>query len=283
MDTHLKKNVCVADIAGLMEKMAPPFLAEEWDNCGLQVGAASWPVKKIWVALDPLLSVIKEAARQQIDLVITHHPLLFKPLHRIDIETPVGRVIAAALNSKTAIYAAHTNLDSAHDGINDVLARKIGLRELSPLVPSMNYKLTDTESEEGKLTGLGRVGIVDPPVTVHRLAQEIKERFGLGTLKVAGDDQLECQHVAVCSGSGGGLLDAFLKSEAQVYVSGDLRYHDARTVEDAGRALIDVGHFASEQIIIHALAEKLDAAIRAAQWNVHISACQMEQDPFVQI
>lgn len=283
LDTQEKQNICVTDIVRLMEKMAPPSLAEEWDNCGLQVGAGDWPVRKVWVALDPLFSVMEEAARQQIDLVITHHPLIFKPLHRIDVQNGVGKVIASAITSKTAIYAAHTNLDSVHEGINDLLADKIGLQRLSPLLPFKDRSAEDAHGTGEQMAGLGRIGVMDPPVPLRRLALEIKDRFGLGTLKVAGDEHLEVRHVAVCSGSGGGLMDAFLKSEAQVYVSGDLRYHDARSVEETGRALIDVGHFASEQIIIQALVEKLDAAFQTARWNVDVSACQMEQDPFMHL
>lgn len=266
--------VRVADMVGLMEKIAPAFLAESWDNCGLQVGDLRWPVKKVWVALDPLFSVIDAAAGQDVDLVITHHPLIFMPLRTIDLDRPEGKIIAAALNSRTAIFAAHTNLDSARDGINDELARKIGLDKLVPLVPA------DPSVSAADTMGMGRVGRLKPPLTVAALAQWIKKQLGLAEVKVAGQCDRMVGKVAVCSGSGGSLLGSFLDSAAEVFVTGDSRYHDARTVEAAGRALIDIGHFASEHIMIDMLCRLLDRAVAEAGWNVRIEGCQLERDPF---
>ncbi len=267
-------------MAMFMEKVAPSFLAESWDNCGLQVGALQWPVRKVWVALDPLLSVVEAAAGQQVDLMITHHPLIFKPLRKIDLDTSEGKIIATALKGHVAIYAAHTNLDSASEGINDVLARKIGLDQLVPLVPAKQTEIQDGAISEIKPVGLGRIGRLNPPKTVTRLAMQIKKRFKLTKIKVAGNGDRVVGKVAVCSGGGGGLLDNFLDSEADVFVSGDLRYHDARAVEDAGRALIDIGHFASEHLIVDALFNKLARAVTEAGWDVQIAPCRMEQDPF---
>jgi dinuclear metal center YbgI/SA1388 family protein len=276
-----QRSIRVADMVGLMEKIAPAFLAASWDNCGLQVGDLHWPVKKVWVALDPLFSVIDAAAEQDVDLVITHHPLIFRPLRNIDLARPEGKIIAAALNSRTAIYAAHTNLDSTRDGINDVLARKIGLDRLVPLVPldAAETSATAISSAIGAM-GMGRVGRLNPPATVSDLAQKIKKELGLARVKVAGRTDGMVGKVAVCSGSGGSLLDDFLVSGAEVFVTGDIRYHDARAVEDTGRALIDIGHFASEHIMIDMLCNLLGSAVAKAGWDVRIEACGLEQDPF---
>jgi dinuclear metal center YbgI/SA1388 family protein len=274
----------VADMVGLMEKIAPPFLAEPWDNCGLQVGDRKWPAKKVWVALDPLYSVIDAAAGQNVDMVITHHPLIFKPLHKIDLDTSEGKTIAVALNNRTAIYAAHTNLDSARDGINTLLAHKIGLDRLVPMVPADTAHISPAAvSSTNGATGMGRLGRLFPSATVAELAQNIKKQLGLAKVKVAGQANRMIAKVAVCSGSGGGLLDKFLASEAEVFVTGDIRYHDARAVEDAGRALIDIGHFASEHIMIHALRDLLGRAVNEAGWDVRVEACELEQDPFQMI
>lgn len=274
MNLENQRTIRVSEMAGLMEKIAPAFLAESWDNCGLQVGSFQWPVRKVWVALDPLFSVIDAAAGQDVDLVITHHPLIFKPLRTIDLDRPEGKIIATALNSRTAIFSAHTNLDSARDGINDLLARKIGLDRLVPLVPA------DPSVLETSATGMGRVGRLKTPLTVAALAQNIKRELGLERVKIAGRADRMVEKAAVCSGSGGSLLGNFLNSEAGVFVTGDIRYHDARTVEDAGRALIDIGHFASEHIMIDMLCHLLDDAVAEAGWAVRIEACKLERDPF---
>lgn len=274
------QSIKVADIIGVMEQLAPPVLAEEWDNCGLQVGSAQWPVKKVWVALDPLPEVVRTAVEQKVDMVITHHPLLIRPLRAIDVETPAGSIIETALCARTALYAAHTNLDSAREGVNEILARTIGLKGLAPMIP-----FTDDIGEGGarRQLGMGRLGRLGRKTTLEELARRLKIKLKLDTVKLSGAPGLQVDRVAVCSGSGSGLLDDFLQSSAQVYISGDLRYHDARRVEDAGRGLIDVGHFSSEHLVIDPLVAQLKAAARSRKWEVDIEACRLERDPFFYI
>lgn len=273
-------RICVADMAELMDALAPTRLAESWDNCGLQVGALGWAVHKVWVALDPLLSVVEAAAGQGVNLLITHHPLIFRPLRNIDVDTAEGKIIAAALRHRMAIYAAHTNLDSANGGINDQLAYKIGLERLVPLVPAKIAEIDEGASPEFKAAGIGRIGQLKRPIAASRLARQVKKEFGLAKIKVAGNDERIVDKVAVCSGSGGSLLEAFLASDAQVFVSGDLHYHDARAVENSGRCLIDIGHFASEHLMVQDLYTRLKQAANQAGWEVQITPCGMEKDPF---
>lgn len=192
-----------------------------------------------------------------------------------------GKIIALALQHHIAIYAAHTNLDSASDGINDQLARQIGLSHLEPLVPAKKPDLEVGGAHSGNETeGLGRIGQLKKPVSGRRLAGHMKKQFGLVNIKVAGNCEQVAKKVAVCSGSGGSLLDAFLASDADVFVSGDLHYHDARTVEYAGRCLIDIGHFASEHLMVDILCNRLKQAVTQANWKVEIAPCEMEKDPF---
>ncbi|MGD8701881.1 MAG: Nif3-like dinuclear metal center hexameric protein [Desulfosarcina sp.] len=120
----------VAHMMRLLDQLAPPHLAESWDNVGLQIGNRNWPVKKVWTALDPLPEVVAKACENHVNLLITHHPLFFKPTARIDCQSPLGRVVETALSSKLAILCAHTNLDSVPNGVNDVLAGRMGLEDL---------------------------------------------------------------------------------------------------------------------------------------------------------
>lgn len=280
MNTIEKKRVLVEDIADLLDHIAPAHLSEEWDNCGLQVGSNQWGVKKIWVALDPLMSVIEDAGRSDIDMIITHHPLIFKALKRIDLESLEGKVIASAIRHRMAIYAAHTNLDSAVGGINDVLAQKIGLCNLRPLILPKDCSSSDEAPDRPAVVGIGRIGDLSKPVMVKQWISDIKRCFGIQHVKAAGKIDRVVHRAAVCSGSGGSLMDTFLSSDADVFVTGDLRYHDARAVEDAGRTIIDIGHFASEHIILDALTAKLTSAVQKAGWDVKIEACMIEKDPF---
>lgn len=279
MNADQPKTIRVADVVSVMDNIAPPYLAQEWDNVGLQVGSVQWKVHKIWIALDPLLDVIEDAGRHQVDMVITHHPLIFTSLENIDLESNVGKVIDTALRTKTAIFAAHTNLDSAADGLNDELARRLGLRNLQPLVEAGDCGEQSDNPAGSMPTGLGRIGEIATPQILEHWVKDIKKRLGLNYVRVAGNVMQRVQRVAVCSGSGGSLIKDFLDSGADVYVSGDLKYHDARIVEEAGRAFIDIGHFASEHIVVTALAEKLNLAVQACGWDVQIEACLIEQDP----
>ena len=270
----------VADIIKVMETMAPLRLAEEWDNTGLQVGQLDWPARSVRVALDPLYNVVDSACRNDVDLLITHHPLIFNPLRCINFDTPVGSVIQAAAGHKLSIFAAHTNFDSAADGINDVLAFRIGLADLKVLKIG-KYPGEDAATDDIQKQGLGRVGELEESMELLPLALSIKEKLGLKYIKIAGKPDLPVRRVAVCSGSGSSLMKDFYSSGAQVFISGDLRYHDAREVEALNLGLIDMGHFASEYLAIEVLAKRLDKILAADGRDIKVEVCRLENDPFL--
>ena len=264
--------VIIADIIKIMEDIAPSCLAEEWDNVGLQVGQKDWPVRNIRIALDPLPNVVAAACREKVDLLITHHPLIFKPLSSVDFSTPVGAIINMASKHKMAIFAAHTNLDNVTDGLNDILAYRIGLNNLKVL--------GDIRGSED-CQGLGRIGDLIRKTKLASFALEIKKKLGLNYIKVAGKPDLFVKKAALCTGSGSSLINNFFASGAQVYISGDLRYHDARAAEAANLGIIDIGHFASEHLIVEVLARRLREIISKSGIDVKVEACESEIDPFV--
>lgn len=274
----------LADIIDVLDNLAPPFLAEDWDNCGLQLGDPSWPVTKIWVALDPTLQVAEAACAQKVNLLITHHPLIFKPLRSLEFNKPLGAVINLATRNRLAIFAAHTNLDSAIGGLNDMLARRLGLTDLKPLVAGQeikryrydNYPLMSREPQ----AGIGRVGYLAKAMDLKSFVQTIKKKMGLKTIKFVGDPHLVVKKAALCTGSGSNLIENFFASGAQAYISGDIRYHDARDVEAAKLGVIDIGHFSSESFIAEDLAARLDSILAESGYDVVVEACNIEKDPF---
>jgi dinuclear metal center YbgI/SA1388 family protein len=274
----------LSDIIHILDNLAPPFLAEEWDNCGLQLGDPAWSITKIWIALDPTLQVVEAACAQKVDLLITHHPLIFKPLKSIEFQTPLGAILNLATRQSLAIFAAHTNLDSAAGGLNDILARRIGLKDLKPLVAGKeikryqydNYPLISDEHRPG----IGRVGYLGTAMDLKSFARMIKKEMGLKRLKFAGDPHLTIKKAAVCTGSGSSLLANFFTSGAQAYISGDMRYHDARDVEAANLGVIDIGHFSSECFIATELAARLSTIFVESGIKVTVEACDIERDPF---
>ena len=141
------------------------------------------------------------------------------------------------------------------------------------------YPLTQPETK----FGIGRVGDLTESSDLKALALKVKRSFGVETLRVVGDPGMSVKRVAVCTGSGASLVRGFLKSTADVFISGDLRYHDARDAETARRGLIDIEHFASEHIIIAALTERLQESAVAAGFDTTISACGLEKEPFINL
>ncbi len=271
-----------ADIIDVMETIAPSRLSEKWDNVGLQAGKLNWPVKRLRVALDPLTDIVNEACNDNIDLLITHHPLIFKPLTRIDFDTPVGRIIRMAARHRLAIFAAHTNLDSARDGLNDLLAHRIGLKNLN-VFAQISKLSRQSDQMAVPNEGLGRIGTTDTAIELVALAAEIKTRLNLEHVKYAGNPYLIVNKVAVCTGSGSGLMSQFLESDVQVFVSGDLRYHDARDAEANRRGLIDISHFASEHLIVAVLQKKLENILVSKGYDIDIDISFSEKEPFVSI
>lgn len=276
-----------SDILALMETIAPPELAETWDNVGLAVGGAAWPVDSVWIALDPSPEVVAAACANHVDLLITHHPLILKPLAAIDDRAPIGHVVHMAIGHQLAIYCAHTNLDSVQEGLNDLLSRQIGLEALTVLLPGEGHGGHDVFNAPSATAdnttlphGIGRLGRLQAAMTLPQLAERVKSLLALDQVRYCGDDELVVRQVAVCTGSGGSLMEAFFDSGAEVFLSGDLKYHNARDAEAMGRGLIDVGHFASEHLMVAHVAERLEAMVAERGLAVSVDACRIERDPF---
>ncbi len=285
-------TAAVSDIIELMDIIAPLCLAEEWDNVGLQVGDRRWTVRRVGVALDAGLEVVNAACQMKVDLLITHHPLIFKPLMAIDCQTHLGTILQKTIQHRLSIYSAHTNLDKSKGGLNDILARRIGLVGCTVLDETESHGCgtlkvdadADNKARIDRLNhheGLGRVGTLPDSMALADFALEVKKKLKLDVLKIVGNPGLPVKKIAVCTGSGSGLLKAFFKSGAQVYISGDLRFHDARDVEAADLGLIDIGHFPSEYLMVASLVKRLGKIISQNRLDVEVCACGNERDPFV--
>jgi dinuclear metal center YbgI/SA1388 family protein len=278
-------DATVAQIIKIMDKLAPPWLAEEWDNVGLQIGDPRLPVRRIWVALDPSQEVVRAACEKNVDLLITHHPLIFRPLKSIDFDTAGGVVIQMAVNHQLAIFSAHTNLDIVRDGVNDVLAQRLGIRQLSILQPVNAGERSGEDrpslKNDSAEHGIGRIGSLTKAGNLKSLVSMVKNKLKLDFVKVAGDLAMRVARVAICSGSGSSLMQAFISSDAQVFISGDIHYHDARDAENANRGIIDIGHFPSEHLMVEALANHLKKIIAREGIKVEVEPCTLETDPFI--
>ncbi|MCP3899098.1 MAG: Nif3-like dinuclear metal center hexameric protein [Desulfobacteraceae bacterium] len=259
----------IRDIINLIDKEASFKFAEDWDNSGLQAGKMSWNVKKILVALDPTLQVMQEAVKLKADLVLTHHPLFIKAPGSIDFDCMPGAAVAIAAKEKISIVSVHTNLDKAHNGLNDYFAQIIRLKEIRPL--------NDCDND---LLCFGRKGKLEKTILLKDFALLIKGILNLKYVRVIGNPELEISSVAVVTGSGGSMVEDFFQSKADVFVTGDTKYHEARMIEEKGLGMIDVGHFGSEHIAIQLLADKLLTASKNKNYNLQIFKYENELDPF---
>lgn len=252
------KMVKVKDIARTIEDFAPKALQEDYDNTGLQVGDPEMPVSAILLCLDVTEEILEEAAIRQCNMVISHHPLLFKGLKEITGSTSTERIVMRAIRENIAIYSAHTNLDSAWDGVSHEMAHLLGMENLHVLEPKPVGMHPGASSESGEPqpgdsaeadaaneVGLGVVGDLRPTPVLEFL-RKVKETFNVKALRYS--DNAPClvvKRVALCGGSGASMIRDAIKAGADAFITGDVKYHDytsyARDI-----LIADIGHYEGE-------------------------------------
>ena len=367
----------IQDLIGLIHTNYPPSLAEDWDNVGLQLGDPAASLERVLIALDVTEATLAEAEALGVQAIVAHHPLIFRPLKNITSLDPLGRLLLRAVTAKIAIIAVHTNLDCGADGLNDWLARSLGLQEVLPLKPATLplYKLVvyvpvghekvvedalfaagagtigaydhcsfssvgtarfrpgatsspfiGTPGEEStpqeirietivsaervaklidKLRrvhpyetpaydllllqnrrddlGLGRIGRLPQALPLQDYARQIGAALGTNSLRLVGELQGLVSKVAVCGGSGASLIFEAQRQGADLLVTGDLKYHDAQNALALGLALVDAGHFATEQVMVTGLAAKLRVAATARHLPLEFIESASGHDPFLSI
>ncbi len=357
-----------------IEKLAPAFLACEWDNSGLQVGKIGQRVERILLTLDITEEVLAEAITQGCNLIISHHPLLFNGLKSVNDQTQTGRIIMKAIKNNITIYTAHTNLDIAPDGLNDYLASLLTLKSAKPLditstkkyyklnvyipedhfqkvkqsifaagagkvgnyshssfstsgistfkplggsnpfqgkkgkVNSVDeikfstivledklnkvikalfnvhpyeeiaydlYPLSDQEEEYG----IGRIGNLEHEVKLARFFALVKETLNMKKLKIAGPLKSKVKRIALCTGAGSDYIKVAGDKGADVYLTGEVKYHDAQLAEKMGLTIINAGHFKTETIVKNLLAEYLIARFK----DIDIIKSKINTDPWQEV
>ena len=219
----------------------PDSLAESWDNDGLMVCPDEDAlVRRVLLALDVTESVVDFAIENEFDLILTHHPLIFRPLASISEDTPVGRKVIKLIKSGLAVVSFHTRADRVDGGVNDVLADLLELSDVEPL------------SEDG----MGRIGYLEKPLTLEEFCTRVKKTLGVPVLSVSDGGDL-VHKVALLGGEGKDYLKAALASGADTYISGNLGYHTMEDAPELGINLIEAGHYYSEQPVLEFFEELL--------------------------
>ena len=222
-----------------LEEMAPISQQEKWDNCGFSIGDPDAQVQKVLVALDCTEEVVDEAIACGADMIIAHHPLIFGGVKKISPQNWLGRTIIKAIAGGIVVYSAHTNMDKAAGGVSALMARRLDLQECEPLTPD----------------GFGMLGYLKEELPVEEFVKKVKNAFGADIIRMSAPVKGKISRVAVCGGSGKSFIPDAISKHAQVYVTGDITYHDFYTEE--GFMVMDIGHYFSEYGIVDLFANTL--------------------------
>ena len=240
----------VGDILAFLETLAPQSMKMDWDNVGLLCGGRNRPVTKVLVALDPFEGVCKEAAQWGAEVIVTHHPLIFSPLKSVTDETSIGRAVQLLCANSISAINAHTNLDCAPGGVNDCLARTLGLSDVQVIAPS-------GVDELGRPWGLLRQGTVEAQ-PLSDFLPKVKSALNCEGLRYVNGGK-PVHRVAVGGGAcASELLDA-VNAGCDTFVTADVKYNQFWDAKDLGLNLIDAGHFPTENPVTALLAEKIAA------------------------
>lgn len=249
----------------VIEQIAPLDIQETWDNSGIQLALNTGPVKRVLVCLDITDEVIDEAQKHKADLIITHHPLIFSGMKSIDYRTASGAYITRLMELGISVYSSHTPFDKIQGGNNDYIAELLGLEHTKNL-------LIGTEEEP-----ISRIGIFSKTQTLSQTVQMVKERLKLHSVGVVGSPEASIKTVAICTGAGSDFLEAAAKNGCQLFLTGDVGYHDAQKAKELGVCVIDAGHYGTEKFFADNFSKKLQEKVNG---EIAVFPSEIDIDPF---
>lgn len=249
--------VTIGDVYRRIDEIAPFSLQEEWDNAGLLIGSPEKAVDTLLCALDLTLDVLEEARMRGAQLIVTHHPILFRGRKNLREDDAEGRLLCGMVRSGIGLIAAHTNYDNACPGVNDALAARLGLREVASLENGM------------------RLGVADE-MTLRQFRDFAQERLG-GFMRCYGEADRRVSRIALLGGAGEDFAAQALAAGAQVYLTGEMAYHKGLDAHAAGLCVLEAGHAATEFPAISTLAEGLQIGPNGVKWNLKVLQSEAEQ------
>lgn len=230
----------LAELLDNLDEFCPAEYAMDWDNSGLQTGRTDSPVHRVLIALDATSAVVDLAVKERVDLILTHHPLIFKAVSRVTDDDYVGKRILTMAENRIACFAMHTNFD--------VLCMADAAADLLEL--SDRQVLEMVRQEWDRTEGIGRTGFLKKPMKLSELSEYVKTRFSIPGLRCYGDPDLQVRKVSILPGSGGGEIDLALEQGAEVMITGDISHHTGIDALEKGIAVIDGSHYGLEKLFI---------------------------------
>ena len=256
----------VKNISDFLESFAPTSLAEEWDNVGLLVGDPEQTVQRLMTCLTITPASAQEAVDRNVEMIVTHHPLPFRPVKRLTTTETASRLLLQLIEAKIAVHSPHTGFDSAAGGINQQLAEALGLETIEPLVPSV---------AEGVELGSGRWGKLPQPVSLQAMAERLRTFLKVEGLHAVGQSDRMIGNVAVACGSAGQFLDVAQQHKCDLLVTGETSFHTCLEAEANQISLLLPGHYASERFAVEQLATTLASQFE----NLDVWSSEAETDP----
>ncbi len=240
------------ELIGKLDELAPFSYACEWDNSGFLAGRGDKEIHNVRIALDATEEEVERAIATAADLLLTHHPLIFKPLKAVNDEAFVSRRILRLIQADICYVAMHTNFDIAPGCMADLAAGRLGLQAEGPLEVTGEYN--------GVPVGVGKIGTLERGMRVEQLAELVKKRFDLPFVTVYGMDQVTepVMRVAISPGAGGSMIENGIACGAHVLITGDIGHHGGIDAAACGMAVIDAGHYGLEHIFIPFMREYLE-------------------------
>ena len=261
----------VKDLCDIIEEFAPQKLKEDYDNIGLMVGNTEANVNSILMALDCTLDVIDEALLKKCNMIVTHHPLLFRKPSSVTNETLQGIKILKLAENKINLYSAHTNFDSVSGGLNDIIVELLGFDK---------GRVIEANSYDGSSSGIGRLVDLSSPITLEKLCSIIKNKLEIKNLRYCGRDNTKIYKIAIINGSGQDFFESSRKLGAECIITGDTSYHYVSDYNELGMCIIDAGHFGTEWPAVKVAASKLQSALDERELNINVYVSNCNVDPY---
>ncbi|TLG81399.1 Nif3-like dinuclear metal center hexameric protein [Vagococcus zengguangii] len=254
------------------EQHFPLNMAEAGDPVGLHVGTLNKEIKRVMITLDVRPEVVAEAIAKEVDLLVAKHPPIFRPLKDLVIDAPQQQMYADLLKHDIAVYAAHTNMDIVHDGLNDWFCELLEIENTT--------YVTKTHEIDGESFGIGRIGDLPTPITLENFVYQVKETFALDGLRlISHSPEKMIQRVAICGGSGEKFYRDAQAAGADVYITGDVYYHTAHDMIADGFSVIDAGHYI-ESLCKEKIVSLCNEWKKAYNWDVEIIESMENTNPF---
>lgn len=257
------------EVVSFLREFAPPELAEDWDNVGLLIGDPADEIRSVLTCLTLTPNVADEALSRGVQLIVTHHPVLFRPVQRLTAETSDGRMLLSLIRAGISVYSPHTSYDSAADGINAQLARLLELRGIQPLRPNAAF------ASESSPIGSGRFGTLPHTTSLRELIVRIKPALRVSTVQYVGDLDRPITKLGIACGAAAEFLRDAAQFGCEALLTGEARFHSCLEAEAANIALILPGHFATERPAMEQFANVLHSRFT----ELIVQASQTEYDP----